>query len=126
MLLFLKGNKITEQDFIKEESDYVKALMVNKEMMKDPFIKQRVHKMIKKKINDSKKGVIQVNGNYSIISGDLYALCQFMFKKEVTGCLKAGEFYARTWLDKGVNKIVSYRAPMTIHNNIVKMNLENT
>ena len=123
MLLFLKGNKITEQDFIKEESDYVKALMVNKEMMKDPFIKQRVHKMIKKKINDSKKGVIQVNGNYSIISGDLYALCQFMFKKEVTGCLKAGEFYARTWLDKGVNKIVSYRAPMTIHNNIVKMNL---
>lgn len=123
MLLFLKGNKITEQDFIKEESDYVKALMVNKEMMKDPFIKQRVHKMIKKKINDSKKGVIQVNGNYSIISGDLYALCQFMFKKEVTGCLKAGEFYARTWLDKGVNEIVSYRAPMTIHNNIVKMKL---
>ena len=123
MLLFLKGNKISEKDFINEEFNYMKALMVNKEMMNDPFIKQRIHKMIKKKIEDSKKGVIQVNGNYQIVAGDLYALCQFMFKKKVTGLLKAEEFYSRTWLDKGVKKIVSYRAPMTIHNNIKLMNL---
>ena len=123
MLLFLKGNKITKQDFIREDYDYIKALMVEREMIKDPFIKQRIHKMIKKRIDDSKKGVIQINGNYSIVSGDLYALCQYMFKQEVTGLLKGNEFYAKTWLDKGVNKIVSYRAPMTIHNNIVVMEL---
>jgi hypothetical protein len=123
MLLFLKGNKITEEDFEKEEYDYIKALMINEKMMQDPFIKQKIHKMIKKRIDDSKKGVIQIKGNYSIISGDLYALCQYMFGEKVTGILKANEFYAKTWLNEGVNKIVAYRAPMTIHNNIKIMNL---
>ena len=79
--------------------------------------------MIKKKINDSKKGVIQVDGNYSIVSGDLYAMCQGMFKMEVTGILKAHEFYSKTWIDKGVYEIVAYRSPMTSHNNITKMKL---
>lgn len=118
MLLFLKGNKITEDDFIHEDFDFIKALMIDKNMKNDPFVRQKIHRMIKKRINDSKKGVLQVNGNYSIISGDLYALCQYMFKKPVTGLLKKGEYYSRTWLDKGVNKVVAYRSPMTNHNNI--------
>lgn len=118
MLLFLQGNKISEKDFERCELDYIKALMINKEMMNDPFVKQKVHKMIKKKIEDSKKGVIKINGNYSIIIGDLYALCQYMFKKPVTGLFKKGQFYSRTWLDMGVDKVVAYRSPMTIHNNI--------
>lgn len=123
VLLFLKGNKINKKDYINEEQNYIKALMTNKEMINDPFIKQKIYKMIKKRIEDSKKGVIKVKGNYGIISGDLYALCQYIFKREVTGALQKGEFYNRTWLDKGVNKIVAYRAPMTIHNNIRILNL---
>lgn len=123
MLLFLKGKNITKKDFIKEENDYIKALMINKEMINEPYIKQKVHNMIKKRINDAKKGVIQVNGNYSVILGDLYGMLQHMFKKEVTGALKKGEFYSDTWYSKGVKEIVSFRAPMTIHNNIVKMKL---
>lgn len=123
MLLFLKGNKISEKDFEREECDYIKALMINKEMMNDAFIKQRIQKMIKKRIDDAKKGVLQVRGNYQIVSGDLYALCQFMFKKEVTGLLKANEFYSYEWSSKGVDKVVAYRAPMTIHNNIRIMSL---
>lgn len=123
MLLFLKGNKINEKDFINEEQKYIKALMINKEMMNDPFIKQKIHKMIKKRIEDSKKGVIKIKGNYGIISGDLYGLCQWIFKKEVTGALQKNEFYNQTWLSKKVDKIVAYRAPMTIHNNIRILNL---
>ena len=123
MLLFLKGKNITKKDFLFEESDYIKALMLNKEMSNDPYVKQKIHNMIKKRIEDSKKGVIQINGNYSIILGDLYGMLQHMFKKEVTGCLKKGEYYSKTWTNKGVNEIVAFRAPMTIHNNIVKMNL---
>lgn len=117
-LLFLKGNKITEDDFLHEDFDFVKALMIDENLRQDPFIKQKIHRMIKKKINDAKKGVIQVEGNYSVISGDLYALCQYMFKKEVTGLLKKDEYYSRTWSDKNVDKVVAYRAPMTNHNNI--------
>lgn len=117
-LLFLKGNKITENDFLHEEFDFVKALMINENLRQDPFIKQKIHRMIKKRISDSKKGVIQVEGNYSVISGDLYALCQYMFGEKVTGLLKKDEYYSRTWLDKNVDKVVAYRAPMTNHNNI--------
>jgi hypothetical protein len=78
--------------------------------------------MIEKRIYDSKKGVLQLTANYSIISGDLYALCQHMFKMDITGLLKKDEYYSRTWLDKGVNKVVAFRAPMTNHNNIKVMN----
>ena len=123
MLLFLKGTNISEKDFLNEELNYIKALMINKEMMKDPFIKQKIHNMIKKRIEDSKKGVIQVKGNYSIILGDLYALCESMYGLEPKGLLKANEFYSKTWLNKGVNEIIAFRAPMTIHNNIKKMKL---
>lgn len=117
-LLFLKGCKITKEDFENEEFDFVKALMINGEVINDTFIKQKIYRMLKKKINDAKKGVIQVSGNYSIVSGDLYALCQWMFGMKVTGLLKKDEFYSRTWLDKGVKKVVAFRAPMTVHNNI--------
>lgn len=125
MLLFLKGYKISKSDYLNEEYDYLKALMIDKRMMDDPFIKQRVYHMIEKKINDSKKGVLEVEGSYHIVSGDLYGLCEYMYGLEVTGLLKANEFYAKSWLDKGVNKIVSYRAPMTVHNNIKVMPLVN-
>lgn len=129
MLLFMKGENISKNDFTYEENLAFKSLMIEPRMMKDPYLKSRVYNMIKKKINDSKKGVIQVKGNYQIVSGDLYGMCQHMFKKEVTGLLGRDEFYSREWLDKGVDEIVAFRAPMTVHNNIVKMklidNLEN-
>ena len=84
MLLFMKGSKISKSDFLYDENPVNKALMIDPRMMKDPYIKGRVYNMIKKKINDSKKGVIQVKGNYQIVSGDLYGMCQHMFKQEVT------------------------------------------
>lgn len=123
-LLFLKGNKITEDDFCNEDYDFVKALMINQEMKNDPFVKQRIFRMIEKRINDSKKGVLQVNGSYSVISGDLYALCQWMFKMNVTGLLNRNEYYSKTWLDKGISKVVAFRAPMTNHNNIKIFNFK--
>ena len=125
-LLFLKGNKITEKDFELEQLDHMKALMIESKLMNDPYIKQMVDKMIAKRINDSKKGVLQVNGCYSIVSGDLYALCEHMFGMEVKGLLGRGEFYANTWSEKGIHKIVSFRAPQTNHNNIKLMNLKYT
>ena len=71
-----------------------RALSVDKRVCKDGFIRSKVGNMIKKKINDSKKGVIQ-----------------------------AHEFYSKTWIDKGIYEIVAYRSPMTSHNNITKMKL---
>ena len=44
-----------------------------------------------------------------------------MFGLEVTGLLKSGEVYSKYWADKDVKEIVSFRAPMTSHNNIRKL-----
>ena len=122
-ILFLKGINISEKTIKKENYDYLRAMLIDKEVCNDSYVKSRVLGMISKKINDAKKGVLKVNGNYSIVLGDLYGLSQSMFGLEITGLLKRDEFYAKTWIDKGVNKVVAYRSPMTSHNNIKIMDL---
>jgi sulfur relay (sulfurtransferase) DsrC/TusE family protein len=121
-LLFARGIKVTEENADIGDYDYIKALTIDKDMMNDPFVKHRIYSLIEKRIKDAKIGVVKVSGNYSIVAGDLYATCQYMFGMEVTGLLKANEFYSQTWLDKGVNRVVAFRAPMTCHNNIRIMN----
>ena len=64
-----------------------------------------------------------MNGNFAIIGGDPYSLCQSMFGLEVTGLLKRGECYHKYWSDLNVDRIVCFRAPMTSHNNIRKLNV---
>ena len=125
-LLYLKGAYSDKISYEKCENIFVKALMVEKEMINDPFIKRGIHNMIKKRINDAKVGVLQVNGNFSIVSGDPYSLCQSMFGLEVTGLLKSGEFYNNYWNEKNIDKVAAFRAPMTCHNNIRLLRLKNT
>lgn len=117
-VLFLKGACMSDEsvDFI--DSDFAKAIMVDRRMMNDPFVKKKIYALIKKRITDAKIGVIKVHGNYSIISGDPYSLCQSMFGLPVTGLLKVGEIYNKYWLDCGTDKLACFRAPMTCHNNI--------
>lgn len=117
-VLFLKGLGLTEDGLENMEADFVKAIMIDNRMMFDPFVRKKIFSMIKKRINDAKIGVIKVHGNYSIISGDPYALCQSMFGMEVTGLLHAGEIYNKYWLDSGAERLACFRAPMTSHNNI--------
>ena len=53
-----------------------RALMVDKNAINDPYIRSKIKKMINRRIKDAKIGVLDVNGNFQIISGDLYALCE--------------------------------------------------
>ena len=117
-ILYLKGVGLNDKNVQKVEDDFVKALMIDERMMSDPYVQSSVYNMIKKRIDDAKVGVIKVHGNYSIICGDPYALCQSMFGLPVTGLLKAGEIYNKYWLDSGTEKLACFRAPMTSHNNI--------
>lgn len=125
-LLFLKGIHLDTMDFDTEIYDFTKALMIDKRMIDDPFVKHKIHNMIKKRIIDAKIGVLKVRGNYSVISGDPYSLCQSIFGQEVTGLLKRGEFYNQYWNNLNVNKVACFRAPMSCHNNIRILNLKNT
>lgn len=117
-VLFLKGSSINENNVDRLENDIAKAVMIDKRMLNDPFVRNSVYQLIRNRINEAKVGVLKVHGNYSIVSGDPYALCQSFFGLEVTGLLRAGEIYNHYWVEQGTQDLVCFRAPMTCHNNI--------
>lgn len=122
-ILYTKGIGLNESNIQHLDNSFATALMIEPEMKNDPYVKNQIYTMIKKRINDAKVGVLKVPANYSLVSGDPYSLCQSMFGLEVTGLLKAGQVYSKYWIDNGVDKIVSFRAPMTSHNNIRLLNV---
>ena len=117
-VLFLKWMGLHERSAAGCENDFAKALMIEPEMLDDPFVQGKIYQAIRNRINEAKVGVLNVHGNYSIVGGDPYALCQHIFGLEVTGLLKAGEIYSRYWSDAGAERLACFRAPMTCHNNI--------
>lgn len=117
-VLFLKGAGLNENNVERMDNDYIKALMIEPSMLDDPYVQSSVYQMIKNRINEAKVGVLKVHGNYSIVCGDPYSLCQHIFGLEVTGLLSAGEIYNKYWCDYGSERLACFRAPMTCHNNI--------
>lgn len=117
-ILFLKGAGLTADNVGKVDNDYAKAIMIEPSMLNDPYIQANIYQMIKNRINEAKVGVLKVHGNYSIVCGDPYSLCQHIFGLEVTGILGNGEIYNKYWADLGAEKLACFRAPMTCHNNI--------
>ncbi len=117
-ILFLKGNSVNEDNVENIECDFVKALMVDSRMINDPYVRGKIYYMMKKRIDEAKIGVLKTEGNFSIISGDPYALCQSMFGLPVTGLLKRNECYSEFWSSKKQKEVVCFRAPMSCHNNI--------
>ena len=122
-IVFAKGMYLNEDNVDYIDNDFIKALMIDRRLMDDPFVVKKLHSMIKKRISDASKGSIKLNGNFAIVSGDLYSLAQSIFGLPVTGLLKSGEVYHKYWIDKGVDEIALFRAPMTCHNNIRRRNV---
>lgn len=117
-VLFLKGSGLNADNIERLDDDFIKALMIDRRVLDDAFVQNSIYQLIRNRINEAKVGVLNVHGNYSIIGGDPYLLCQNMFGLEKTGLLKAGEIYNQYWADVGADKLVCFRAPMTCHNNI--------
>lgn len=125
-VLFLKGSGINEDNISRLDNDFIKAVMIDRRMLDDAFVQNSIYQLIRNRINEAKVGVLKVHGNYSIVSGDPYLLCQNMFGLEKTGLLKAGEIYNQYWADCGAEKLACFRAPMTCHNNIRLVHPVNT
>ncbi|PRA08982.1 MULTISPECIES: hypothetical protein [unclassified Paenibacillus] len=125
-LLFLKGIHIHENDYRNSPDDYIKGLMVDRRLIDDPFVRSKIHTLIRKRMNEAKIGVLRVKGNFSIIAGDPYTLCQSIFGLPLTGLLSSGEFYSKYWNGRHVDRVACFRAPMTCHNNIKVLRFQNT
>lgn len=129
-LLFLRGACGENYKFDKDDNYLARAIMVNPEIAKDPYVIGVVGNMLSKKIKEAKIGVVKIHGNYTVISGDPFAFCQSIFKCDVPdeekGLLKAGEIYSKYWIDDSNSegkRVVCFRAPMSCHNNIRAMNV---
>jgi len=125
-LLFLKGTALNESNALRGGMNFANALMADARVIGDPFIQAKIRQMITKRIEAAKIGVIRVHGNFSIVSGDPYALCQSIFGLPVTGLLRAGEAYNRYWNDQKAERVACFRAPMTCHNNIRLLRMRDT
>lgn len=125
-ILFMDGQNLSADNIDLVANDVIKAMMIDPQMINDPYVRRKILDNIQKTIDNAAKGTVSVNGNYAMISGDPYALAQSMFGLEITGILKAGEIYHKYWIDKGASEVVCFRAPMTCHNNIRRMKLNNS
>lgn len=121
-LVYLCGSKLND-DNIMNADIISRAIMANPTLISDDYVLNRVHRMIKRRITDAKIGVLDVRGNFQILSGDLYALAQSMFGMKVTGLLKSGEIYSKFWLNRGVDEVLCYRAPMSNEHSIVRQHI---
>ena len=126
-IVFLCGYGLNDNNvFADNIEDVAKALMIDRRLINDPFVRNRIFNRVKNRILMGERGAIRVDANYAMISGDPYALSQSIFGLEVTGLLGAGEVYHKYWLDKGADEISCFRAPMTCHNNIRRMKLSHS
>lgn len=112
-----------DSDSIEYADTIAKVLMIEPKMISDPYIQLKIKKMIERRIRDAKIGVLDVHGNFQIISGDLYALCENMFGLKPNGLLKAGELYSKYWKDCGVKRVLCARAPMSNIHSLMSQNI---
>ena len=120
LILYMCGAGLDEKSVVHMDA-MCRSIMANPELINDPYVRSKVAKMIQKRINSAKIGVLDVEGDYAIIGCDPYALLQHMFGMNITGLLQAGECYHKFWSAKGVSEVVAFRAPMTSHENVCKL-----
>lgn len=121
-LVYLCGSKCDDNS-IQFADVAAQALMINKNMIDDPYVYNRIKNMIQKRIRDAKIGVLNVYGNFQIISGDLVCLCESMFGLQPKGVLKAGEIYSQHWIKNNIKQVVCYRAPMSNAHSCLNQNI---
>ena len=103
-----------------------KALILNDDLIDDPYIKKHVYKSINKKIKDSYIGKLIVDGNFQTMISDPYALMEHVFKLPVIGILKRDEYYSYYWKEKSVDVVAAMRAPLTWQSEVNLLNLKNS
>ena len=122
-LLYLLGSlcfrdDIEPQDIINLTSDnMVKALIVNKDMIEDEYIRSTIIQSINKKIQEAYIGKLIVQGCFNTMIPDPYALMEWTFAEgdisKVHGLLKEFEHYSAYWNERNKKEAVGMRSPLT-------------
>ena len=128
-LLYLLGDIVNrEYDpniFDKINDNITKAIMLDNNLINDPYIQSHIQNSLKKKIKDSYIGNILVDGQYTMMVADPYAFMEYVFGMEPKGLLGKDEHYNNYWYSKGADKIAGMRSPLTWRSEVDILNLKN-
>lgn len=80
-------------DLHNPQTDYVKSILKNPEMLKEKTVRENIIQQIEKYIDDSKCGKLYLKGTFKILAPDLIALLEHIGGMEVNGCLESNEFW---------------------------------
>ncbi len=121
-LLYLLGKNTAsgfDKDIIKKTNDVcTKAIIYNNALIDDSYIKNHIIHSLNKKIRESYIGNILVDGFYTTMVADPYALCEYIFGMEVKGLLQRDQHYNKYWLNRNKTKIAGMRAPLTYRSEV--------
>lgn len=123
-LLYLRGVEQNESNTLRLADDYIKAMSIDPEVLNDSFVRGQISRLIAKRADRAKLGRVRVCGDYNVVSGDPYALCQSIFGLEVTGLLGRGTAHSDYWNARSVSEVLAFRAPMTNGHSIRKLTLD--
>lgn len=121
-LVYLRGMSLNEDSNVVR-GDYTTAMMIEPRIIEDSYVRTSINNMIKKRLDDCKKGTIKVRGNYQTVICDPIILAQGMLGLPIKGTLQKGEFHSEFWNRLGVDYVVGFRAPQVSYNNIAQMKL---
>ena len=122
LLLYMCGKGLDENTYQYTEP-IARAIMAHPDVINDKYVRMRIEKMIAKSIKDAKIGVLQFHGNFQIITGDPYCLAESIFSLPKVGLLANGEAYSKYWVDRGVELVTAFRAPMIVQNNVGQLRI---
>lgn len=116
-ILFLMGNNLDDEklsNFLYNSNNYwLKSLIVDKNLIKDKYIREKIFENIKVKLDNACMGRILVDGNFQVIVPDSFAFMEHACGLEVKGLIPSKHFYSNYWNKKDVDKIDCMRSPLT-------------
>lgn len=134
-LLYLMGNVCDRDltllskedlfDLFNSLDPIVRALILNRDLINDTYIKTKVSRYLNAKINESYIGKLLVNGNFQTMLSDPYGLCEHIYGMEVKGLLKEEEHYSQYWNKRNISTVVAMRAPLTWRSEVNTLHLQN-
>ena len=128
-LLYLLGKNTMEYnpDLLDHVGDSIaKSLVLNNELLDDDYIQSHLANSLNRRIRESYIGNLILDGNYSTMIADPYALVEHAFGLPANGLLKRGENYSNYWSKKGIRQVVACRAPLTWRSEVNILNLQNS
>lgn len=134
-LLYLLGDlcnkpldEMNEEEFkgiFSSLEPMTQALILNRDMIGDTYIKTKLAHYLNAKIEQSYIGKLLVNGNFQTMISDPYALCEYIYGLPIKGLLKDKQHYCQYWNERKADTVVAMRAPLTWRSEANVLHLQN-